>query len=232
MSKKWLILPIAVAALVLGAVAAFASTNSSSSTAMPNHAGMHGMTMNTTAAAKPSAADVRVTLDRLLGEHAQLAVAATRAGLNGSADFKAIAASLDANSVDLANTIGSLYGAKARDQFLNSKFGWRAHIGFFVDYTVATAKGDKAGQMKAVNNLKGYIGASANFFNGATGVPTKALVAGLTAHIMQLKGQVDAYHAKNYTKTAALTRASYEHMFMLGDALAAGIAKNFPQKLA
>ncbi len=230
MSKKWLTLPIAVAALVIGVVAAVASTNNTSSTARSNHAGMHGMPMTTTA--KPTAADVRVTLDRLLGEHAQLAVAATRAGLNGSPDFKAIAASLDANSVDLANTIGSLYGAKARNQFLNSKFGWRAHIGFFVDYTVATAKGDKAGKTKAVNNLKGYIGASANFFNGATGVPTKTLVAGLTAHIMQLKGQIDAYHAKNYAKAAALTRASYEHMFMLGDALAAGIAKKFPEKLA
>jgi len=227
MSKKWLTLPVLVAALAIGAVAAVASTNSASPTTMPNHAGMH---MN--AAAKPSAADLRVTLDRLLGEHAQLAVAATRAGLNGSPDFKAIAASLDANSVDLANAIGSIYGAKARNQFLNSKFGWRAHIGFFVDYTVATAKGDKAGQTKAVNNLKGYIGASANFFHGATGVPTKALVSGLTEHIMQLKGQVDAYHAKNYAKAAALTRASYAHMFMLGDALAAGIAKKNPQKFA
>ena len=60
----------------------------------------------------------------------------------------------------------------------------------------------------------------------------QALVSGLTEHIMQLKGQVDAYHAKNYTKAAALTRASYAHMFMLGDALAAGIAKKFPQKFA
>ena len=227
MSKKWLTLPVLVAALAIGAVAAFASTNSASSTGMADHAGMH---MNM--AAKPTAADLRVTLDRLLGEHAQLAVAATRAGLNGSPDFNAIAKSLDANSVDIANAIGSIYGMKARNQFLNSKFGWRAHIGFFVDYTVATAKGDKAGQTKAVNNLKGYIGASANFFAGATGIPTKTLISALTEHIMQLKGQVDAYHSKNYTKAAALTRASYAHMFMLGDALAGAIAKKYPEKFA
>ena len=227
MSKKWLTLPVLVAALAIGAVAAFASTNSASSTGMTDHAGMH---MNM--AAKPTAADLRVTLDRLLGEHAQLAVAATRAGLNGSPDFNAIAKSLDANSVDIANAIGSIYGMKARNQFLNSKFGWRAHIGFFVDYTVATAKGDKAGQTKAVNNLKGYIGASANFFAGATGIPTKTLISALTEHIMQLKGQVDAYHSKNYTKAAALTRASYAHMFMLGDALAGAIAKKYPEKFA
>src|SRR5690349_4316423 len=147
-------------------------------------------------AARPTAADLRVTLDRLLGEHALLAIDATRAGLNGSKDFTALASSLDRNSVDLANAIGSIYGAKARNQFLNGKFGWRAHIRFFVDYTVATAKGDKAGQTKAVNNLKGYIGASSAFFAGATGLPTKTLVAAFTEHIMELKGQVDAYHAK------------------------------------
>jgi len=48
MSKKWLTLPIAVAALVIGVVAAVASTNNNSSTAMPNHS-MHGMTMQAAA---------------------------------------------------------------------------------------------------------------------------------------------------------------------------------------
>ena len=69
-------------------------------------------------------------------------------------------------------------------------------------------------------------------FAAATGLPTKTLVANLTEHIMQLKGQVDAYHAKDYTKAAALTRASYAHMFMLGDALSGAIAEKFPQKFA
>src|SRR5574341_1030806 len=63
-------------------------------------------------AAKPSAdtpaADLRSALDQLLGEHVQLAADATNAALNGrDAEFKAAAATLDANSVDIANAIGS-----------------------------------------------------------------------------------------------------------------------------
>jgi hypothetical protein len=230
MQKRLIVLTIVVLALAAGAVAAFADTGKSS----PNGhmAGMQMAGMQMTTAARPTAADLRVTLDRLLGEHALLAIDATRAGLDGSKDFKAVAASLDRNSVDLANAIGSIYGAKARNQFLNGKFGWRAHIGFFVDYTVATAKGDKAGQTKAVNNLKGYIGSSSAFFASATGLPAKTLTAAFTEHIMELKGQVDAYHAGNYAKATALTREAYAHMFMMGDALSGAIAKKYPGKFA
>ena len=50
---------------------------------------------------------------------------------------------------------GDRLGVRAgrANQFLNGKNLWRAHIKYFVDYTVATAKHDKAGQKKAVANL-------------------------------------------------------------------------------
>jgi hypothetical protein len=230
MSKRFIVLPIIVLALAAGAVAAFAGTGSSTSGGMQMSAA--DMARMHSVAARPSAADLRVTLDRLLGEHALLAIDATRAGLDGSKSFTAIAKSLDGNSVDLANAIGSIYGPKARNQFLNGTYGWRAHIRFFVDYTLATAKGDKAGQAKAVSNLKGYIASSSAFFAGATGLPLKTLNAAFTEHIMELKGQVDAYHARQYTKATALTRKAYAHMFMMGDALAGAISKKFPGKFA
>jgi len=230
MSKRFIVLPIIVLALAAGAVAAFAGTGSSTSGGMQMSAA--DMARMHSVAARPSAADLRVTLDRLLGEHALLAIDATRAGLDGSKSFTAIAKSLDGNSVDLANAIGSIYGPKARNQFLNGTYGWRAHIRFFVDYTLATAKGDKAGQAKAVSNLKGYIASSSAFFAGATGLPLKTLTAAFTEHIMELKGQVDAYHARQYTKATALTRKAYAHMFMMGDALAGAISKKFPGKFA
>lgn len=232
MPKRLLVLPIIVLALAAGAVAAFASTGGSSTSGVGMQMSAADMAHMHSVGARPSAGDLRVTLDRLLGEHALLAIDATRAGLDGSKSFTAIAASLDRNSVDIANAIGSIYGAKARDQFLNSKVGWRAHIGFFVDYTAATAKGDRAAQTKAVNNLKGYIASSSAFFAGATGLPLKTLNAAFTEHIMELKNQVDAYHAKQYTKAAALTRKAYAHMFMMGDALSGAIAKKFPAKFA
>jgi len=171
------------------------------------------------------AANLQVSLDELLGEHALLATWATQAGVNGDKNFPALAKQLDLNSVAISQAIGSLYGKAAANQFLNGANLWRAHIKDFVAYTVATAKGDKAGQAKAVADLMTYIQTQAGFFSKAIGLPKQALVNDLTAHVLQLKGALDDYHAGAYTKTFALVDGAYKHMFMTGDVLAAGIAK-------
>jgi len=175
-----------------------------------------------------SAADLRVTLDRLLGEHAILAMLATQKGLSGDADFEAIAGALDQNGVELSQAIGSVYGDEAADTFLNGPSLWRDHIKFFVDYTVALAKKDKAGQQEAVDNLTGYTGAFSGFLAQATGLPQAALQEGVTQHVMQLKGQLDAYAAGNYDEAYRLFREAYRHMVMTGDTLAGAIVEQNP----
>ena len=142
----------------------------------------------------------------------------------GEKNFAALGGQLDANSVALSKAIASVYGAAAAKQFLDGKNLWRDHIKDFVAYTVATAKGDKAGQKKAVNSLLTYIQVQAGFFAKATGLPKSALVNDLTAHVLQLKGALDSYHAKQYAKTFALVDGAYNHMYMTGDALAGAIA--------
>src|SRR3712207_4584680 len=112
-------------------------------------------------------------------------VNATRRGYDGDKDFAAAARALDRNSIDVANAIGSVYGAKARNQFLNGKLLWRDHIRFFVDYTVASKAGDKAGRNRAVGNLRGYVEAFSSFLARATGLPKAALRASITEHVMQ-----------------------------------------------
>ena len=174
------------------------------------------------------AADLRVTLDSLLGEHALLAIAATQKGLDGDKDFEAAAAALDANSVELSEAIGSVYGDEAAKQFLDGPSLWRDHIGFFVDYTVGLATKDKAAQQEAVENLTGYSGAFSGFLADATGLPQDALQDGLGEHIMQLKGQIDAYAAGDYDEAYGLTRDAFAHMIMTGDTLAGAIAEQSP----
>ena len=181
--------------------------------------------MSMTMTSSSRAADLRVTLDNLLGEHALLAIWATQAGYSGGKNFPALAAQLDKNSVALSKAIASLYGKAAGAQFLNGKNLWRAHIGYFVNYTVALAKHDKAGQKKAVADLMTYIQVQAAFFAKATGLPKAALVNDLTAHVLQLKGQLDAYAAGNYKQSYTLADGAYNHMFMTGDLLAGAIAK-------
>jgi hypothetical protein len=174
------------------------------------------------------AADLRVTLDRLLGEHAILAMLATQKGLSGDADFEAIAGALDQNGVELSQAIGSVYGDEAADTFLNGPSLWRDHIKFFVDYTVALAKKDEAGQQEAVDNLTGYTGAFSGFLAQATGLPQDALQEGVTQHVMQLKGQLDAYAAGDYEEAYRLFREAYKHMVMTGDTLAGAIVEQNP----
>jgi hypothetical protein len=189
---------------------------------------MHaGMAAGTTTA---KAADLRVALNRLLGEHMLLAAAASQAGYSGQKDFSALAKALDRNSVETADAIGSVFGRAARNKFLNGRALWRDHIRFFVNYTVALAKKDRAGQMTAVNNLKGYIEAFSAFLAGATGLPKAALRTSISAHVGHLKAQIDAYAKGDYARAATQTRVGYKHMGMTSDVLAAAIVKKFPAK--
>ncbi|MEO5632741.1 hypothetical protein [Gaiella sp.] len=199
--------------LVAGAIAA--SSNSSAT---------HSMASMTASTASP-AGNLRVALAKQFGEHAVLAMNATNAGITGSKSFPAAAATLDKNSVALSKSIASVYGAKAGQTFLNGKFMWRAHIKFFVDYTVAKSKKDSAGQNKAVANLKQYTVTFGDFLAGATGLPKAAVRNDLLSHVLQLKGQLDAYAAGNYTAAANLYNAAYSHMFMTSELVAGAIIK-------
>ena len=190
---------------------------------------MEGMTDGTAQAGVESpAADLRVTLDRLLGEHAYLAMFATQKGFGGEKDFKAIAAALDRNSEDIGDAIGSVYGDEAKQKFLDGKLLWRDHINFFVDYTVGLAKDDAAAQKKAVGNLMAYNQAVSVFLSDATGLPRDALAQSFTKHITQLKGQIDAYSSGDYGQAYGLAREAYDHMFMAGDTIAGGITDKDP----
>ena len=185
----------------------------------------HTMAAMTSTKATLTASDLRVTLDNLFGEHAVLAMNATNAGISGSKAFPAAAKTLDNNSVALSKAIASIYGAKAGQTFLNGKFMWRDHIKFFVNYTVAKAKNDTAGQNKAVTNLKQYTVTFGKFLSTATDLPTLAVQNDLLGHVLELKNQLDAYAAGNYPKAASDYHAAYNHMFMTGDLVAAAIAK-------
>jgi hypothetical protein len=184
-----------------------------------------GHVMHSRQAAAPTAADLRVTLDQLLGEHAVLAMNATNLGVTGSKAFPAAAKTLDRNSVALSQAIGSIYGKKAGKTFLDGPFMWRAHIKFFVDYTVGTAKGDEAAKKKAVANLQTYTVKFGDFLAGATGLPKLAVRNDLLGHVLELKGQLDAYANGQYGKAATMYHHAYDHMFMTGDLLAGAIAK-------
>lgn len=181
--------------------------------------------------ADSKAADLRVALDNLLGEHIFLAAKATGAALRGGTsdpEFAAYGAKLGTNGTDLGALIGVAYGTDAQNQF-NAL--WSAHNGFFVDYTVGVATNDAAKKAAAVDNLKTkYIAPFAAFLAGPTGLPQNTLVDVLTAHVLDTAAVVDDQGAKNYTKAYADLRAAYAQLYKIGDALAGGISAKVPSK--
>ena len=168
------------------------------------------------------AADTRVVLTRLLGEHALLAANATVQGLSAAPDFGAAAEALDANSVELAKVIGSVYGEDAENEFLKQ---WRDHIRMFVDYTTATAKDDSAGKEKAVAELGGYVKNFGSFLAGAVGLPEGAVQNSLKEHVGQLAGAVDAAKAGDFPAAYGKVREAYHHMGITAAVLSEAIAK-------
>ncbi|MGH2703052.1 MAG: hypothetical protein ACRDJ2_14925, partial [Actinomycetota bacterium] len=130
--------------------------------------------METQEAGAPSvdtgSAKLRQTLTDLLDSHVYLAgIAVEQAVLTkdpNSPQFKAAATTLDQNSQDLAAAIESVYGAEAGDAFLKQ---WRAHIGFFVDYTIGGLTNDKKMQQQAAKDLDEYRADFGAFIEKATG---------------------------------------------------------------
>jgi hypothetical protein len=216
------------------AIAAFLAVGCSGgamSSASHGHMAMGQTTMSdaTMATSATKAADLRATLDYLLGEHLLLAASATGAALGGrDPQFKAAAAALDANSVDIAKAIGSVYGEGAQDAFLPL---WRRHIGFVVDYTVGVATKDKAKQDKAVTDLVQYTQDFGAFLASANpNLPKEAVADLVKSHVLTLKDVIDAQAAGDQSKAFAATRAAYGHMTMIADPLAGAIVKQFPDR--
>ena len=180
---------------------------------------------------KSAAADVRVKLNYLLGEHIILASKATGAALGGRNDeFAAYGDLLGKNGTDIGDMIGSVYGDAAKAQFNQI---WSAHDGFFVDYTKAVATNDAAAKTKAVNNLTTqYIPQFSDFIAGATGLPKDVVTQLTTMHVQQTAAIVDAQAAKDWPTAYKNIRLAYAHMRMIGDPVANAIVAKNASKIA
>ncbi|MGH2706439.1 MAG: hypothetical protein ACRDJ4_15530 [Actinomycetota bacterium] len=175
-------------------------------------------------------ATLRSNLTGLLNDHVWLAGIAIDTAVTSGLDStmtKAATQALDANTQDLGKAIGSVYGDDAEKAFLPL---WRKHIEFFVNYTVAGAKGDAAGQTKAKSDLDGYRSDFGAFLAGANPNLTKQAVANeLVPHVDSLLVAIDAVLAKSSDVAKKVTEAAAIAP-KTGTALATAIAKQYPAK--
>ncbi len=170
------------------------------------------------------AADLRVRLDYLLGEHLLLASKDTGAALGGRADdFTAYGSLLNRNGTDLGDLFGSAFGSSAANRFDQV---WSAHNAYFVDYTTGVARQDQAAQGKAVQELTtDYVPEFADLLSGATGLPRDSVTDLLKEHVAGTRQIVDDQAKKDWPAVYADVRRAYAHMRAIGDALAPAIVK-------
>jgi hypothetical protein len=182
-----------------------------------------GMTVTTSS----KAADLRTSLNLLLGEHQILAAKATGAALDGrTAEYMAYADLLNQNGTDLGSVIAAAFGADAGAMFNQI---WSAHDGFFVDYTTAVATMDTAKQQQAVDSLMNtYVPQFSAFISGATGLPKDTVTALTTQHVQHTKDIVDDQAAKDWVKAYADIRLAFAHVQMIADPISEAVAGKLP----
>lgn len=172
------------------------------------------------------ASELRATLTAGLQEHVYLAGIAVYAAVNTPDAFDAAAGALDENSVALSEAIGDIYGEEAEEAFLGL---WREHIDMFVDYTTARASDDQEGMDAAVDDLTQYSQDFGAFLEGANpNLPADVVATELETHASSLIEAIDAVVTGDADGFSKL-RAAAGHMPMTANALAGGIAAQFPE---
>ena len=218
------------AATIALALAAAACGSSSSSTA-----GDSASTAPTTSATTVSdpttaaSADLRSGLTLLLRQHVDLTGfvvnTAVKNGLTSANTTGAVKA-LDDNTVALGAAIGSVYGDAAKTAFVTM---WRAHIGFFVEYTKGLATKDAALVTKAQGELANYKKDFSDFLGGATKLPPAAIASDLQGHVDTLETAIAAI-VSGAPDAGAKTSMAEMHMAGTAAVLAKGIAAEYPDK--
>ncbi|NUS38438.1 MAG: hypothetical protein HOQ02_05380 [Lysobacter sp.] len=133
-----------------------------------------------------------------------------------------------ANAKQIAGAVGGFYGKAAGDQMLQLLAG---HWGAVKALTDARAKNDEAAAGKAMNDLTSNAGEIAKFLSGANpNLPEDTLRGLLLAHGAHHEQQIRQIMAGDTKGEAATWKAMQAHMDQIADALAAGIAKQFPAK--
>lgn len=154
---------------------------------------------------------------------------ALAAHAGNKADETKAADAVVANAKQIADAVAGFYGKDAGDGLLKLLAGHWQGVKALTD---AAHAGDKAAENKAMEDLASNGTAIAKFLAGANPNWTEdGLRGALVMHVADHQTQVDLMmsNAPEAKQAAAWTEME-NHMNMIADVLASGIAKQFPQK--
>lgn len=191
---------------------------------------MHAMPAATQATAAPAAPQLHAALRSLWHGHI---VATRNYALAVKAGDKAAAAkagdAVVADAKQIADAVAGFYGADAGKGMLKLLAG---HWGGVKALTDATHAGDKAAAAKAMQDLSANAGEIAKFLHGANPAnwPEATVNGLLLEHVADHQTQVGEIMRGEKAGEAKTWMMMQEHMNTIADALAGGIAAQFPQK--
>jgi len=214
--------------IVVFTLAAIACSNSSSG---PPASGARVESPSQASGPTPDskAADLRVRLNLLLGEHVMvIAKDSLAATANRSDEYKGYATLLTLNGSDLSSVMASAFGASAAANFDQI---WAAQNNYFVDYTVGiVSHNDSQASGAASGLLTIFVPQFAHFMNSMTAIPLDPVIQLATEEVIETKAIIDDQAALNNAKMFKDLHQAYSQAWRIGDALASSITRKFPDK--
>jgi hypothetical protein len=179
--------------------------------------------------ADSKAADLRVRLDLLLGEHVLvIAKDSLAATANRAEEYAGYATLLTINGNNLTAVMNSAFGASAAARFDQI---WATQTNYFVDYTVGIASHNADKSNGAASGLVNrFVPAFAQFMSSTTSIPLDPITQLSTEQVLEVKAIIDDQAALNNAKMFEDLHRAYAQSARVGDALATAIAKQFPDK--
>jgi hypothetical protein len=180
-----------------------------------------------TNSAESKAADFRIRLDLLLGEHV-LIIAKQSSATARQAEYTGYLRLLTTNGADLTELVRSAMGDGVAGRFAQT---WSSQNDYLVSYTIGLVTHDTAKAAAAQSGLTGtFVPQFAQFLSDVTQIPSGLILPLVTQHELEMKAMLDDQVARNYPTLYADIRASYAHATQVGDVIAPRIAGKFPDK--
>ncbi len=132
------------------------------------------------------------------------------------------------NAQSIAGAIEPFYGASAKEQLFTLLKGHYGAVKAYLEASIAKSEKRKS---EATSKLLDNAGEIAKFLSGANPHLTKATLEELLqAHGGHHIAQIQQFQAKDYAGEAKTWTEMSQHIYVLSDALADALAKQFPAK--
>lgn len=147
-----------------------------------------------------------------------------------SAEAKAAAAQVVTNAKAISSAVAGFYGDAGGEEMLQLLSG---HWGAVKAMTDSAKKGDHKAAEKALADAIANAGEIARFLAGANpNLPEDTVNGLMVTHVEHHRTQIHQIMSGDTAGEAETWKAMQAHMDMISDALAAAIAKQFPDKAA